>query len=338
MFDGNGNLYGTTTTGGGSAACDNGISGCGTVFELTPTASGPWKETILYRFAGRTGGYSPQGGLVFDQQGNLYGTTELGGGSKHCGEVGCGVIFELTPETGGTWAIHPLHAFNGSSNGCASCDGTDPVGPLVFDAAGNLYGTTPGGGDNNNGTVYELTPLAGGGWKYEVIYRFLVSSTEGAIPFGGVIVDGQGNLYGAALAGGAATSCIDTTGCGAVFELSPSAGVWTQTVLYSFMGGTDGENPAFPLVSDAAGNLYGSTAGTSPTNCPPFCGTVFKLTPSSSGSWTETVLISFDETDGFVSQGLILDSEGAIYGTSGLGGDVPVCTGYGCGLVFELTP
>jgi uncharacterized repeat protein (TIGR03803 family) len=337
VFDGNGNLYGTTFTGGGSTACDNGISGCGTVYELTPTVSGPWKETILYRFSGGTGGYGPGGGLVFDQQGSLYGTTEFGGGSKHCGEAGCGIIFELTPETGGRWAIHPLHAFNGSPDGCGNCDGSGPQGPLVFDAAGNLYGTTPVGGDNNNGTVYELTPLSGGGWKYEVIYRFVGSTTEGARPYGGVIVDSQGNLYGTALVGGAGTSCIDTPGCGAVFELSPNAGGWTQTILYSFTGGTDGDNPAFPLVWDAAGNLYGSAEGVEPGNCPPSCGTIFKLTPSRSGSWTEAVLFSFNDTDGSLPQGLILDSKGDIYGASVYGGETSMCSGDGCGLVFELT-
>jgi uncharacterized repeat protein (TIGR03803 family) len=336
-FDGDGNLYGTTSTGGGSKVCDNGISGCGTVYELTPTASGPWKETILYRFAGGTGGYGPEGGLVIDQQGNLYGTTGMGGGSKHCGELGCGIIFELTPGVDGAWTIHPLHAFNGSPNGCGNCDGGYPEGPLVLDAAGNLYGATSGGGNNNNGTVYELMPLAGGGWKYEVIYRFSGSTTEGANPYGGVIVDGQGNLYGTALTGGGWTSCNDTPGCGAVFELSPNSGGWTQTLLYSFMGGTDGQNPAFPLASDAAGNLYGSTEGSEPIDCPPSCGTVFKLSPSGSGSWTETVLVSFDETDGFLSQGLILDSKGDIYGALAFGGNVPLCDGYGCGLIFELT-
>ena len=337
VFDGNGNLYGTTSTGGGSAACDNGISGCGTVFKLTPTASGPWKETILYRFAGGNGGALPGGGPIFDRQGNLYGTTELGGGSKHCGLAGCGVIFELSPTPTGPWTIHTLHAFNGSPSGCGNCDGGAPTGPLVFDSVGSLYGTTTNGGNNNNGTAFELMPVAGGGWKYSLIYRFFPSSTSGSFPFGGVVVDSQNNLYGTTLEGGAGT-CNDSTGCGTVFELTANSGVWTQTVLHSFLGGTEGQNPSFPLILDAAGNLYGSNYGSEPVVCPPSCGTVFELSPSLSGNWTETTLFSFNNIDGTISGALIFDPEGNLYGTAGRGGPPTACQNDTCGLVFELTP
>jgi uncharacterized repeat protein (TIGR03803 family) len=338
IFDDQGNLYGTTSAGGGSTACDyGGFSGCGTVFELTPTSSGPWKEKILYRFNGGNGSL-PQGGLVFDQQGNLYGTTSVGGGSQNCGVgVGCGVVFEVANNGNGTWNGRALHIFNGAPKGCQNCDGDVPLGTLALDIAGNLYGTSTSGGINNQGTVFELSPTVASGWKYRTIYSFQ-GVPDGAEPFAGVTLDQQGNLYGTTVNGGTGTVCPPD--CGTVFELSPSAGNWTETTLYNFLGGADGAEPLFPLLFDAVGNIYGSTTfGGANPNCtinlgPGGCGTAFELTPSASGIWTETLLFLFNETDAG-PQNLIFDSQGNLYGTSVFGGRAGCSIG-NCGIVFEL--
>ncbi|MFZ0418611.1 MAG: choice-of-anchor tandem repeat GloVer-containing protein [Candidatus Sulfotelmatobacter sp.] len=336
IFDAEGNLYGTTSAGGGSTACGNGgFGGCGTVFELSPAPNGSWKEKTLYRFAGGSGGSLPQGGLVFDQQGNLYGSTTLGGGSENCGaEVGCGVIFELIPNASG-WAAKALHVFTGAPVGCQNCDGDAPLGTLAFDAAGNLYGTASAGGTSNHGTVFEFTPSTDGGWSYKTIYSFR-GVPDGSEPFDGVVFDGEGNLYGTDANGGTGTACSGN--CGTVFELSPSASGWTETTLYSFQGGTDGSSPLNPLVIGSDGSLYGPTpyGGGSP-NCSRGCGTVFQLTPSISGTWTETVLFRFNEVNGSGPQNLIFDQQGNLYSTTLWGGHSGGIFG-SCGIVFKLTP
>ncbi len=245
IFDGAGNLYGTTIFGGASGA------GNGTAFELTPTAGGGWTEKVLYSF-GPDGTY-PQAGLVFDTAGNLYGTTPQGGA------YGWGTVFELTPAAGGGWTEQVLHSFSDYS------DGSIPYAGLIIDGAGNLYSTTSGGGTYYAGTVFEMTPTAGGGWTKQVLYSF-GPGTDGEGPYAGLIFDGAGNLYGTTTGGG-------TYGSGAVFELTPAAGGgWTEQVLHSF-NGTDGVDPVAGLISDAAGNLYGTTQfGGSNNN-----GTVFEI-------------------------------------------------------------
>jgi uncharacterized repeat protein (TIGR03803 family) len=217
LLDADGNLYGTTQNGG--------TYGYGTVFELSPSGSG-WKEQVLYNFTlGSDGGY-PMAGLVADPQGNLYGTTALGG---TCTAGGCGVVFELSP-TGSGWALTVIHNFTGSP------DGASPTATLLRDNAGNLYGTTNSGGTGvcsfyyptGCGTVFELTPT-GSGWMETILYSF-TGAADGAIPlYGPVVMDGQGNLYGATTWGGdlSATNpgCTDflgsPIGCGVVFKLSP---------------------------------------------------------------------------------------------------------------------
>lgn len=338
IFDAEGNLYGTTSAGGGSTACDfGGFSGCGTVFELSPKGAGLWKEKILYRFDGGNGSL-PEGGLVLDQQGNLYGTTSVGGGSQNCGVgIGCGVAFEVARSNNGTWSGRALHIFNGAPKGCRSCDGGVPQDTLAFDTAGNLYGTSAIGGINDQGTVFELSPTTTSGWKYRTIYSFQ-GGLNGAEPFAGVTLDQQGNLYGTTVNGGTGTVCPPD--CGTVFELIPNAGNWTETTLYSFRGGADGAVPLFPLLFDGVGNIYSSTTyGGTNSNCtinigPGGCGTAFELTPSVSGIWTETVLSVFNNTDAG-PQNLIFDSQGNLYGTSVFGGRAGCTVGY-CGIVFEL--
>lgn len=193
--DATGNLYGTTQEGGAHAS--------GTVFELTPSQGG-WTETVLYSFAEN---YYPEAGLLIDRAGNLYGTTEGGGTSNG------GTVFELTPQAGGGWKETLLHSFAGG-------DGSNPCAGLILDAAGDLYGTTQGGGTHSYGTVFELIPAGGGKWTEKVLYNF--TGPRGAYPYAGLILDAAGNLYGTTFAGGMYSSCpYGTNYCGTVFELTP---------------------------------------------------------------------------------------------------------------------
>jgi uncharacterized repeat protein (TIGR03803 family) len=304
IFDGSGNLYGTTNAGG--------TTGVGTVFELTPAGGGSWTETVLYDFGNTsTDGYQPLDDLIFDASGNLYGTTSGGG------TYGYGTVFELTPTTSGTWSETVLHSFNHDGT-----DGYYPLAGLIFDTAGNLYGTTYYGSANSNGTVFELTPATGGGWTETVLHGF--AGTDGGSPEAGLIFDASGNLYGTTRYGGA-------KGSGTVFELTRTAGVWREKVVHNF-NGTDGNQPIASLIFDASGNLYGTASGGGLYGY----GTAFKLTPNTGGRWTEKALVNFDGTDGLSPYtNLILDGSGDLYGTTGSGG---AFGSYGYGVVFEITP
>jgi uncharacterized repeat protein (TIGR03803 family) len=311
IFDAAGNLYGTTSEGG--------AYGAGMVFELTPQAGGGWTEKVLhsFKFFSVTDGVQPDAGLIFDAAGNLYGTTTSGGAYNN------GTVFELTRSphaVGGGWTLTLLHSFGNST------DGSAPSAGLIFDAAGNLYGTTSEGGTYGAGTVFELTP-AGGGWTEQVLHSFNNDGADGVSPSAGLIRDAAGNLYGTTYAGG-------TDAIGTVFELIPMpSGSWTEKVLHSFTySGTDGAYPT-GLIIDAAGNLYGTTAGGGTYTS----GTVFELTRSPhavGGGWTLKVLHSFGNvTDGInPDSGLIFDGAGNLYGTT-IGGPA-----YNNGTVFELTP
>lgn len=299
ILDAAGNLYGTTAAGG--------AYGYGTVFELSPDGNGKWTEKVLYSFDPNNGqdGSRPEAGLIFDAAGNLYGTTYAGG------TYGCGIGFELTPQAGGGWAEQLLHSFAGKGG-----DGCGPRAGLIFDAAGNLYGTTARGGAHSFGTVFELMPQAGGGWQEEVLYSFAGIGTGGATPNAGLIFDPSGNLYGTTWAGG-------SRNVGTVFELTPQAGGgWQEKALYSFLGLEDGGRPLSCLTLDAAGNLYGTTSqgGTGFNQ-----GTVFELTSAGNGKWTKSILCSFGSfgQSGDGSQptaGLIFDSAGNLFGTTKFGG------------------
>jgi uncharacterized repeat protein (TIGR03803 family) len=245
ISDSKGNLYGTTEYGGtGTCTSPRGYPGCGTVFEVTPNGNGDWTETVLYSFQGGDDGVLPSSGLIFDQAGNLYGTTGAGGGNTNC-DNGCGTVFELSPNQHGGWAESVLYSFRGGSDG----DGAYPEG-VIFDKSGNLYGPTADGGIdgcaiNSNaycGTVFELSPNGSGGWKENIIYAFPIFNAEGFSPNAGLVFDQSGNLYGTTLYGGPVGGC-GNEGCGVVFELSPNgSGGWTETLLYSFPGGG-----SFPL-------------------------------------------------------------------------------------------
>lgn len=333
IADGAGNLYGTTVAGGPYKA--------GTVFELSPTSGGTWKEQILYSFPETKlltfpGGAGPDAGVVMDSAGNLYGTTVDGGANNS------GTVFELSPNPGGAWSETVLYSFTNDGN-----DGQHPFAGLVFDAAGNLYGTTRDGGLHGWGTAFELTPGTNGGWTETVIHSFAGDAADGANPFAALIIDAAGNLYGTTNLGGSSRNC--RRGCGTVFELSPRAGgSFAETVLYSFTNANgDGAHPLANLVFDGDGNFYGTTVeGGIVGDCSwaglPSCGTVFELSPTGGGHWGERVLYAFtgfDKDGGSPVAGLVLDSEGNLYGTTAHGGNVNI-NQYpkGFGTVFEVFP
>jgi uncharacterized repeat protein (TIGR03803 family) len=321
IFDSVGNLYGTTIGGG--------AQGYGTVFQLTPTGDGTWKEKVPHSFHNADGS-SPSGSLALDVTGNLYGTT-VQGGNPNC-QYGCGVVFELKPNGDGTWKEKVLHSFSQKNE----IEGYAPVGGVILDPAGNLYGTTSQGsspGCENYayycGAVFELTHNPSGTWKEKVLYSFNSSPKNGRGPWAGVTFDSAGNLYGTTSQGG-------YYGFGTAFELTPNGnGNWKEKVIHSFGSGGDGVFPQSGLIFDSAGNLYGTTfTGGSFSR-----GTVFELTPNGDGTWTEKLLHSFNFPDGNGPQApLIFDSPGNLYGTTTAGGDNGVCLGQGCGVVFKLTP
>ncbi len=258
----------------------------------------------------------PKAGLIFDAAGNLYGTTAYYGSYDNAG-----VAFELTPSAKGTWTGKALHEF-------LLGDGIEPVAPLIFDAAGNLYGTTFGGGSeavNPDGVVFELMHNEDGTWTEKALFTFSYAGSSGAGPIAGLILDAAGNLYGTTYWGG--SGCY--IGCGVVFKLTPNLdGSWTESVVHEFTNGADGGFPAAGLIFDGAGNLYGTTSSGGAYGD----GVVFKLTSNSDGTWTESILHTFKGPDGASPSGLIFDTAGNLYGTTGAGGR----SGYG--VVFKLAP
>jgi uncharacterized protein YceK len=335
--DAAGNFYGTTQSGGASGC---GPFGCGTVFKLTPSGSGAYSETVIYRFASGSDGANPYAGLIADAPGNLYGTTLTGGGGTCLGVSGCGTVFKLTPNGSGAYGESVLYAFPSFD----STDGAVPWGGLISDATGSLYGTTGEGSfcPSTCGTVFKLTPNGNGTYGHSVLYRF-AGASDGANPNAGVVSDSMGNLYGTTFYGGGGGSCVGgftaNGGCGTVYKLTPNGnGTYTETVLYGFTGGSDGANPFAGLISDAMGNLYGTTQyGGGSSNCIGGfgCGTVFKLTPIGSGTYAETVLYRF--TGGTDGSGplasLFADGMGNLYGTTAQQNG----PGSGAGTVFKLS-
>jgi uncharacterized repeat protein (TIGR03803 family) len=308
IFDSAGNLYGTASDlflGGGP----------GTVYQLVPNKNGSWTENVLYTFC--TGydcvdGYGPEGNLTFDKNGNLYGTT------TSAGVNGSGTAFELTPSGNGQWTENVLNSFDGT-------DGSYPEAGIIFDAAGNAYGTLYQGGPYSNGTVFELTQGENGQWTANVLLNFDHYTDIGANPEAGLIFDALGNLYGTTHDGGA-------HGYGVVFQLAPSGnGLWKETLVHSFdQNNKDGINPAAGLILDQTGNLFGTTQFGGRYND----GTVFELSPDAHGGWKEKLLHVFGSRgtlDGANPvAGLILDAAGNLYGTTSSGGADK------CGTVFEL--
>ena len=265
VFDRAGNLYGTTTAGGGTG-CQG--SGCGTVYKLSPSGSG-WTEQVLYRFAGGTDGAGPTSAVVLDAAGNLYGTTTAGGSAACSG--GCGTVYELSP-SGSGWTERLLYTFQNGS------DGESPFAGLTFDQSGNLYGATFTGGSAGGGTVFQLSPH-GQDWSFSTLYSFTPGGYGPYGPLENLAIDAAGSLYG--------TTYLDggTDGAGSVFKLAPHNGEWTFTTLFTFpaggLGDPYGQNPIGGPTVDSFGNIYGTTSegGTQSCEFEIQCGVVWEITP-----------------------------------------------------------
>jgi len=319
-MDVGGNLYGTTSAGGDMSQCSG--AGCGTVFELTPSGNGNWQESVLYAFQGAPDGSEPGGNLLFDESGNIYGTTAYGGTGQACKDwntvIGCGTVFELSPSQNGTWTESVLYSFQ------AEPDGALPAG-LTFDTSGVLYGITVAGGDYQ-GTIYSLSPPKqhGDAWTERILYTFGGFFTANP----GLVFDGQGNLYGTDYYYAGRQGC-GYADCGAVYTLERGEKQWTETDLYDFLGGGYGGQPAAGVIRDSKGNLYGvcSEGGND-------WGIVFEVWPSGR-QWKEHMLYNFCSrnncADGaFPLAGLVMDSNGVLYGTTYTGGESDG------GVVFKL--
>jgi len=276
-------------------------------------------RAVLYCFLGGTDGANPSGDLIFDRAGSLYGTTQYGGAHTILdlcvpgGPVTCGTVYELTPSNGG-WTESVLYRF------LPEADGNQPRGGVIFDNAGNLYGTTayffPG---DFLGTVFQLT-LSGSGWTETILFAFpALQGPYGLIPVAGLIFDNSGNLYGT-------TTTDGPGGGGTAFELTPSGGSWSISLLYSF---TSNNGPYASLLIDAAGDLYGTTVGDGLYQE----GSVFKLTPSSGGySYTSLHDFTGGNDGGLPYSSLVMDADGNLYGTTSRGGT------NGAGVVFQVSP
>jgi uncharacterized repeat protein (TIGR03803 family) len=372
-LDATGNLYGTASYGGIGPCSDSGGFGCGTVFSLSRSGSG-WFFRLLQLFTD-VNGDAPSGKVVFGPDGGLYGTALFGGPADS------GLVYNLPQPSSFCrsisclWTNNALHVFTGGT------DGEAPIGDLIFDNAGNMYGVTFGGGQgrcpggDGCGIVYELTPSSGG-WTETILYRF-AGTPDGGTPYAGLVLDESGNLYGTTSRGG-------TANLGTVFQLVPSGPGWTENVLYSFQGQSDGSHPRSSLIFDQSGNLYGTTQDGGPGGG----GTVFELAPSgggwryslifglagnsgpigsltlkdgalygttysdgangqgsvfklirAGGVWTYTSLHDFvGGSDGaFPQSSVAFDSNGNLFGTASAGGNTVGCTG-GCGVVWEIMP
>jgi hypothetical protein len=341
VFDKAGHLYGATGDGGASN-CDS-PGQCGAVYQLSPPATkgGPWTEIVLYIFKGhaQSDGATPEGGLVIDQAGNLYGTTGYGG-SGPCtllgGAVGCGTVYELSPpaKQGDPWTEMVLYSFQGGKDGYVAS------GDLVFDEAGNLYGATLFGGGNGTtcdslyggqcGTVFKLSPpkTKGSKWTEKVLHAF-AGGTDGAIPNGGLVLDGEGVLYGTTLNGG--NQACQNSGCGTAFEITPPSkgrSSWRETMLHRFTGNADGGSPLAGLTLGTNGGLSGTTGGGGSQGL----GVVFQLVARSGGQWIESVLHNFTDIHGRgPASPLAFDGLGNLCG-SALGGE------HFRGVLFRLSP
>lgn len=320
VLDTGGNIYGGTRSGGSN--------NCGVVYELSPGRHGKWTEQVLYSFPGNAdceGG--PGGALTLDSKGNLYGGTL--GDSPCGGYYYYGMVFELSRTRSG-WKERDLHDFCGH-------DGDGPTyGQLVFDPAGNLYGTSGFGGTGGLGVVFELSPAARHQWTFATIHSF--GSDEGGVADGGLMLDASGNVYGMEADGG-------SEGNGSMYRFEPQGGgVWSETTPWASSGAPDGVLPFQSPVMDANGNLFGTTySGGDVADCFDDCGTIYELVPQTGGTWSESVVYDFaslaNGADGYQPvAGLIRDWSGTFYGATTKGGAVSGKRPCNCGVVFAFTP
>lgn len=308
VLDADGNLYGTATSGGDFNA--------GLVFKLSPDGFGGWTSTVLHHFTGLADGLNPYGGVAIDAQGNLYGTTTAGGNGGICAEDGCGVLYKLT-RSGDAYSFSVIHDFTGGD------DGWGAGGQPALDSRGNVYGTTPNGGVNGVGVIYQVRPV-GGGYAFRVLHAFTGGADGATGGLGRILVRGDRTLYGIATVGGA-------HGAGVAYRMRLRAnGDWQFRTIYAFRGAPDAGSPYGGLTADEDGNLYGTTYYDGANGY----GTVYQLSRSG-GTWTERVLHSFGGgIDGNnPSTNLVFDARGNLYGTTAEGG-APGCD---CGTIFRLS-
>lgn len=307
-LDSQGNLYGTTVIGGSGGICAG--EGCGVVYKLTKNGS-TWTQSVIYNFTGRNDGYEPGSGVTFDTAGNLYGTTPVGGAK------GAGVIYELSP-SGSSWTFKLIHTFTGGNDGSGGS-----AGRLLLDAAGNFYGVCTVGGANGAGTAYKLS-LVQGVWKFQTLYAFK-GTPDAGFPYSALSMDSSGNLYGTTYYAGA-------NNLGSVYQLSKKGSTWTENLLYSFKGGSDGASPIGNVNVDPSGNLYGTTSEGGAARCS--CGTIYMLTLPRGGNWTESIVYRFKNTPdgGFAYNGMTPDGAGHYVGATVHGGTA------GEGAFYQFTP
>jgi uncharacterized repeat protein (TIGR03803 family) len=360
-IDGKGNLYGAAA-GGTGTGCDG---PCGVIYEMSPSASGKWTESVPFNFNGYYVDGEPYTALAIDSRGSLWGAVDGGPpgtnlfqltkgaqrwsfgliqgqatdvgvtpdaagnlyGYLVVGAYGDGGVGELSYGTDG-WSLATLYSFCRNGN-CST--GVRPLVPLSWDAKGNLYGTTYEGGFNYPqcycGVAFQLTPSSDGTWTYHRLHVFGSFPDDGRFPYGGLTVDAAGNVYGTATHGGPNED-------GAVFKLTPTSdGRWKETMIYGFGNECNCTSPANNLVFDKAGNLYGTAATFEECKVGGNgCGLVFKLTPQKNGTWKYSLVHLFRGPDGEYPNGLTMDGKGNLYGTTTLGGK------YDVGVVFEITP
>jgi uncharacterized repeat protein (TIGR03803 family) len=308
LMDSSGNLFGTTTFGGNVnlTYCDQaGYTGCGTVFKLDTNGV----ETVLHNFTGPDGS-NPLSNLIMDAKGNFYGTAWYGGNLQDCvgnGAAGCGVVFKLSGEKETV-----LHRFTGGT------DGAFPQAGLVMDSSGALYGAAPAGGSAGGGLVFKLV-----GKKETVLHSF-TGGKDGNEPVSGLLLDATGNLYGTDAYGGD-IDCDYPSGCGVLFKLAGKQ----LSVLHSFKGPPDGEEPIAGVIMDAEGNLYGTTDRGGTYNA----GTVFELSPSGKERVLHRFRVNYKvQHDGVKpDKAVVRDAQGNLYGTTEEGGPI------GAGVVYEIT-
>ncbi|HEX4665975.1 MAG TPA: choice-of-anchor tandem repeat GloVer-containing protein [Chthoniobacterales bacterium] len=292
-LDAAGNLYGTAVT-GGSGSCEG---GCGVTYKLTKSGD-TWTQSVIHAFTGGTDGSGPGARVALDTRGNVYGMTPTGGAN------GLGTIYALQPRSNGNWVFQVLHTFTGGSDGSSGS-----AGKLVL-RGGHIFGAATTGGLFGAGTVFELRPTRNGEWDFKTLYSFQ-GAPDGVFPYGALLFDAAGNIYGTTYYGG-------TSGLGTVYRLARGGGgQWSETVLYSFQAGNDGNSSISNLVADAAGNLYGTTSEGGLGS-----GTIFQLTPGPNDTWSESIPHPFQGSpDGaFPYAGMVGDGAGNFYGATVHGG------------------
>lgn len=301
-LDSEGNLYGTAVT-GGSGSCEG---GCGVVYKLS-NSGGTWTQTVIHGFTGADGS-GPGARVTVDDQGNLFGMTPTGGAN------GLGTIYQLHQRANGSWAFRVIHDFTGGTDGSSGS-----AGRMVL-RNGNLYGAATTGG-LGNGTIFELRSKGSAGWDFKTLYQFQ-GAPDGSFPYGALLFDRAGHIYGTTYYGG-------MDGLGTVYQLRRGAGIWTEQVLYGFQTGQDGNSSISNLVSDAFGNLYGTTSEGGLGS-----GTIFEVTPNDNGTWTESVphLFAGPPDGAFPYAGMVAGDGGVFYGATVHGGSA------GEGAIYKFTP